>query len=150
MKLRIVIKRHLFVVSWVSSCLLMASLAAIAAPSRTVLVEAEQFAQRGGWVVDPQFMDIMGSPYLLAHGLGTPVADAVTTVKFPAPGAYRVFVRTKDWVAQWKAPGTPGRFQLLVNGRPLETTFGTEGANWHWQNGGTIQVATDLVLKQAG
>lgn len=111
-----------------------------AAPARTVLVEAEQFAQRGGWVVDPQFMDLMGSPYLLAHGLGTPVADATTTIKIPAPGAYRVFVRTKDWVAQWKAPGTPGRFQLLVNGRALETTFGTQGAEWHWQDGGSVQI----------
>ena len=107
---------------------------------RTVLVEAEQFAQRGGWVVDPQFMDIMGSPYLLAHGLGTPVADAVTEVKLPASGTYRVFVRTTDWVARWKASGTPGRFQLLVNGRPLATTFGTEGGNWHWQDGGTVQL----------
>ena len=27
-----------------------------------VLVEAEGFAQRGGWVVDPQFKDIIGAP----------------------------------------------------------------------------------------
>jgi hypothetical protein len=38
-----------------------------------VLLEAEQFANLGGWVVDQQFMDQMGSPYLLAHGLGEPV-----------------------------------------------------------------------------
>src|SRR3954452_18516674 len=78
----------------------------------SVLVEAESM-QVGGWVIDPQFMDQMGSPYLLAHGLGHPVADATTTVDFPKPGTYHVFVRTKDWVATWKAPGTPGRFQLL-------------------------------------
>lgn len=30
----------------------------------TVLVEAESFSDVGGWVVDLQFMDIMGSPYL--------------------------------------------------------------------------------------
>src|SRR5438067_12994638 len=35
----------------------------------TLLVEAESFSNPGGWVVDPQFMDQMGSPYLLAHGL---------------------------------------------------------------------------------
>jgi hypothetical protein len=28
----------------------------------TVLVEAESFSNTGGWVVDPQFMDQMGSP----------------------------------------------------------------------------------------
>ena len=95
------------------------------AAARPVLVEAESFADTGGWVVDPQFMDNMGSPYLLAHGLGEPVADAHTTVKTSTADRYRVFVRTKDWVARWKAPGTPGRFQLLVNGKPLPTTFGT-------------------------
>ena len=116
----------------------------VARPERLqecVLVEAEGFAQRGGWVVDPQFMDQMGSPYLLAHGLGRPVADATTEVEFPATGTYRVWVRTKDWVAQWKAPGAPGKFQLLVNGQPLDTTFGTEGAEWHWQDGGKVDIA---------
>jgi hypothetical protein len=110
-----------------------------------VLVEAEQFAQRGGWVVDPQFMDLMGSPYLLAHGLGRPVADATTDVAFPQAGAYRVWVRTKDWVAPWNAPGAPGRFQLLLDGQPLPTVFGTEGARWHWQDGGRLQIAAPRV-----
>ena len=35
-----------------------------------LLVETESFQQKGGWVVDQQFMDQMGSPYLLAHGMG--------------------------------------------------------------------------------
>ena len=106
----------------------------------TVLVEAESFAELGGWVIDQQAMDQMGSPYALAHGLGRPVADAETTVDFPAAGNYRVWVRTRDWVAPWKAQGAPGRFQLLVGGRPLDTLFGTEGADWHWRDGGTITV----------
>lgn len=112
-----------------------------AAVGHNVLVEAEGFAQRGGWVVDPQFMDIMGSPYLLAHGLGRAVADATTDVQFPATGTYRVWVRTKDWVAQFKAPGAPGRFQLVVNGKTLDTIFGAEGATWHWQDGGKVEIA---------
>jgi hypothetical protein len=108
-----------------------------------VLVEAEQFASLGGWLVDQQFMDQMGSPYLLAHGLGEPVRDAETTVRFPAAGKYRVWVRTRDWVAPWKAPGAPGRFKVLVNGKPLSATFGTEGAAWHWQDGGTVKVSRE-------
>jgi len=111
---------------------------ATAAP--LVLVEAEGFAQRGGWVVDPQFMDQMGSPYLLAHGLGWPVTDATTEVEFPAVGAYRVWVRTKDWVGRWNVPGAPGKFQVLLNGKPLDTTFGIEGAQWHWQDGGQVDI----------
>ena len=34
----------------------------------SVLVEAESFDEKGGWVVDQQFIPSMGSPYLLAHG----------------------------------------------------------------------------------
>jgi hypothetical protein len=109
----------------------------------SILLEAEQFANLGGWVVDQQFMDQMGSPYLLAHGLGEPVRDAETTVQFPVAGNYRVWVRTRDWVAPWKAPGAPGRFKVLVNGKPLGTTFGTEGAEWHWQDGGTVKVGRE-------
>ncbi len=94
----------------------------------TMLVEAETFERFGAWVDDSQFMDEMGSPFLLAHGLGVPVADATTTVRLSGPGAYRVWVRTRDWVAPWKAPGGPGRFHVLIDGVPLGTTFGTEGA----------------------
>jgi len=108
---------------------------------RTVLVEAEAFQQTGGWVIDQQFMDQMGSPFLLAHGLGQPVADAVTEVGFPVAGDYHVWVRTRDWVAPWKAPGTPGKFQVLIDGKPLDTLFGIEGVDWHWQPGGSIPIA---------
>jgi len=114
--------------------------AAHADPHHTILLEAEQFAEYGGWVDDSQFMDQMGSPFLLAHGLGEPVRDATTAVTVPATGAYRGWVRTRDWVATWKAPGAPGRFELLINDVPLKTTFGTQGAAWHWQDGGTVQL----------
>ncbi|MCX6896066.1 MAG: FAD-dependent oxidoreductase, partial [Verrucomicrobia bacterium] len=110
------------------------------AAADNILLEAERFDSPGGWVVDQQFMDQMGSPFLLAHGLGELVRDAETTVKFPASGKYRMWVRTRDWVAPWKAPGAPGKFQVLVNGKRLATTFGTEGADWHWQDGGTVKV----------
>lgn len=106
-----------------------------------LLVEAESFKDPGGWVLDTQFIEIMGSPYLMAHGLGTPVKDATTTVKLPGAGSYRVFVRTKDWVAKWKAPGAPGKFQVLIDGKPLGETFGTKGAEWAWHDGGTVEIA---------
>ena len=108
--------------------------------AQNVLLDAEQFAAVGGWELDQQSMEQMGSPYLLAHGLGVPVKDAVTTTKFPAPGTYRVWVRTRDWVAPWKAPGAPGRFQLIIDRAPLPAMFGTEGAQWHWQDGGTVEI----------
>ena len=129
--------------------MVLVAAALMAAPARaaTVLVEAESFAAHGGWVLDTQFIREMGSPYLLAHGLGQPVADATTTVTVPAAGTYRVFVRTKDWVARWNAPGTPGTFRVLVNGTPLAETFGARGAEWGWHDGGTVTLpAGDATL----
>jgi hypothetical protein len=105
-----------------------------------VFVEAEAFADKGGWAVDQQYMDVMGSPVLLAHGLGTPVADASTEVAFPKTGTYRVFVRTRNWIAPWFKQYAPGKFQLSINGKTLDTVFGTEGDAWHWQSGGTIEI----------
>jgi hypothetical protein len=119
-------------------------LAAVSLPAQNVFLEAEQFADLGGWDLDQQSMEVMGSPYLLAHGLGVPVKDAVTTIKLPSAGTYRAWVRTRDWVAPWKAPGTPGKFQLLINGRPLAAVFGTEGEQWHWQDGGTIVLDAEI------
>jgi hypothetical protein len=74
--------------------LLLSSLGVLAAEpaakAPVILVEAEQFTNLGGWLVDQQFMDPMGSPYLLAHGLGEPVRDAETIVRFTTAGKYRV------------------------------------------------------------
>ena len=105
-----------------------------------IFVETESFENHGGWKLDTQFITEMGSPYLLAHGLGTPVKDATTTIQVKKGGTYQLFARTKDWVARWKASGQPGRFQVIINGKPSKTTFGTEGAKWHWQKGGKVEL----------
>jgi FAD dependent oxidoreductase/Pyridine nucleotide-disulphide oxidoreductase len=115
-----------------------------AAHAAQVLVEAEHFREHGGWVLDTQFIETMGSPYLLAHGLGEPVRDA-TTVTFPSTGKWRVWVRTMDWVARWQAPGAPGKFQLIVDGKALAETFGTKGAAWEWHDGGEIEIGKAVV-----
>lgn len=129
-------------------------LSGAAAPGADVLIEAEGFADTGGWTVDQQSMDQMGSPYLLAHGLGRPVADATSAADFPGAGEYRVWVRTRDWVAPWKAAdtppamraeGAPGAFRLAVDGKDLAATFGTQGAEWHWQDGGVVRIGSTSV-----
>ena len=105
-----------------------------------ILIETESFSDHGGWKLDTQFIREMGSPYLLAHGLGRPVQDATTTVEIKEGGDYQLFARTKDWVARWGAKGQPGRFQIIINGNPAKTTFGTKGAEWDWQGGGKIRL----------
>ncbi len=113
---------------------------AIHATAAEVFVEAESFAERGGWKLDTQFIQTMGSPYLLAHGLGRQVDDAVTSVNVAQAGKYRVWVRTFDWVARWNAKPSPGQFQLSINGTPLDETFGTKGSQWSWHDGGTVKL----------
>jgi len=105
--------------------------------AESLLVEAEGFDSHGGWSLDQQFMQTMGSPYLLAHGMGKPVADAETTVDFKSTGKYRMWVRTMDRVpGEWKSPG---RFQVILDGVTVESEFGTL-AGWQWQDGGMVDI----------
>jgi len=98
-------------------------------------LEAERFTDIGTWTRDAQFIDQMGSPYLLAAGLGHPVEDAVTWAEIPAQGTYRLWVRAKNWVPDH----SPGRFQVLVGERPAEAIFGTvKSPQWVWRDGGTF------------
>ena len=123
--------------------LLVCSLSAQAAE---LFVEAESFTQKGGWVVDQQFMDLMGSPYLLAHGMGVPVADAATEVEFPETGDYYVYVRTYNWTAPWKKGEGPGKFSLTVGGKRLSSPLGAEGESWMWQAAGKVKVRQQKTL----
>lgn len=105
-----------------------------------LFVEAESFAEKGGWKTDQQFIDQMGSPYLLAHGMGVPVPDATTHVHFPAPGVYYAYVRTYNWTSPWSKAKGPGQFRLSVNGKRLEAVLGDTGDSWMWQEAGKVNV----------
>ncbi len=105
-------------------------------PASGILVEAEDFDSYGGWVLDSQFETVMGSPYLLAHGLGRPVADATTVISVAKAGDYHVWVRAKDWVPSHH----PGRFSLSINSVVLETEFGANGLDWSWQSAGKVSL----------
>lgn len=115
--------------------------------SEGILVEAESFRNLGGWTLDTQFIHIMGSPYLIAHGLGKPVAPATTKVSLPDTGRWFVWVRTKNWVpGPWDAPG---RFKLSVSGRELDHVFGAGSGEWAWESGGAVELGSkevDLAL----
>jgi len=110
-----------------------------------ILIEAEEMADFGGWVLDSQFEHEMGSPYLLAHGYGTPVADARTTIDVDEPGDHHVWVRTKDWVPSHH----PGRFAVTIGGQRLEKEFGASGLDWSWEPAGVVHLhagSTEIVL----
>jgi len=117
--------------------MLAAVLGANAFGSPVIWIEAEQFSDTGKWSNDSQYVDLMGSPYLLATGIGKPVADAVTNAKVPETGKYRLWVRCKDWFPSH----SPGRFQVLVAGEPSSVTFGkAKDDAWQWVDGGTFDL----------
>ncbi|MEM9609514.1 MAG: FAD-dependent oxidoreductase [Actinomycetota bacterium] len=110
-----------------------------------ILIEAEEFADFGGWLLDSQFDAEMGSPYLLAHGYGTPVADARTTVEIAEPGTYAVWVRAKDWVPSHH----PGRFAVSIGGQRVDRELGADGLDWSWESAGSLDLQAgplDVVL----
>jgi hypothetical protein len=115
-------------------------------------VEVETFSDPGGWEIDTQFVETMGSPYLLAHGMGRPVADARTRMVFSRPGTYRVYARTRDWVVYpsdyQPAPGgiRPGAFQIIVDGKILPEILGANNNGaWNWQIAGRVEIGSGSV-----
>jgi hypothetical protein len=84
----------------------------------------------------------MGSAQLLATGCGKPVDEAVTQAAVPASGAYRLWVRCRDWLPEH----SPGLFQVVVKGKASVTSFGkARDDKWQWIDGGTFELQTGTV-----
>jgi len=114
---------------------------------QNILIEAESFSDKGGWLVDPQFVEQMGSPYLLAHGMGQPVKNAETSFTNKKRGEYHVWVRTKNWIpGNWDAPGT---FHIQIDNHLFPEKLGT-AADWNWQYAGSLKINKgihEMILK---
>lgn len=61
-----------------------------------IFIEAESFKNKGGWVVDTTSMENIHSAYLMAHGMGIPVADAFTTFEVQDSGEFYIWALTRD------------------------------------------------------
>ena len=94
-------------------------------------IPLSSFHNLGGWTVDSQFIDQMGGAYLLAHGMGKPVADAVG--KMTGGQKVRVWVRTRDWC------GGAGRFVVKI-GNWTSKELGIGDDEWHWEDGGVVEL----------
>ena len=94
-----------------------------------VFVEAEDFEDYGRWRLDTQFVHKMGSAYLIAPGVGSPIGPARTTVDLPRAGRWRTWVRTKDWLPAF----SPGRFALSVGGRRSRELGASKREGWSWE-----------------
>ena len=125
---------------YLALALLVAAWLAKPLAAANIWIEAESFEQKGGWLVDQQMIEGMGSPYLIAHGLGTPVKDALTNVRIDTAATYNVYVRTYNWTAPWHAATGPGGFKVAINGKRLPVTVGQTGDQWQWQKAGTVNL----------
>ncbi|MHC4748139.1 MAG: FAD-dependent oxidoreductase [Planctomycetota bacterium] len=118
-------------------CLILISASFALAANHVVWQEAESMENTGRWSNDPQHIDIMGSPYLLATGVGKSVDDAVTTLTIPQDGTYTLWVRCRDWFPSH----SPGRFQVLINKKAPTITFGkADNDAWRWIDGGDFEL----------
>ncbi len=112
-----------------------------------LFIEAESFSNLGGWVVDQQSMNIMGSSYVMAHGMGVPVPDATTWITLPEGGKWYAYARTRDWTAVWKRGTAPGIFKIKVDDTYFENTLGNNGEAWDWQYAGALELEGDKKIK---
>ena len=126
-------KRYLTILS------LLVVLTACHAPSN-ILIEAESFADKGGWSTDQQFTFEMGSPYLIAHGMGKAVKDASTEVIFRKAGEYHVYARTYNWTSPWSKGRGAGAFGISVDNQMLPNELGSTGNKWEWQYAGSVNI----------
>src|SRR5690606_5778184 len=103
----------------------------------------------GGWVLDQQFITEMFNPYLLAHGMGTPVEDASTNIELDELGEYHLWARTKNWAGVWdqqiEPTICPGRFQISIDNQLIPHVFGTQDHHWAWEYAGKIEITKHQV-----
>jgi hypothetical protein len=108
-------------------------LAGVEAGAARVDIYPQSF-DAGGWGLDVQLMDVIGSPYLIAHGRGIRVTDATASVTVPEAGRWSVYVRTRKWVEG------AGRFKAVVGGKELDHVFGASQSEWAWEKGGELEL----------
>lgn len=104
----------------------------------SIFIEAEGLQRLGGWVVDTASAEVLGSAYIMAHGMGIPVEDALGEIDIPEDGEYRIWALTRDWTAIWNVSDPAGKFEILVDGHTLCNTLGTNGSDWAWQLAGKL------------
>ena len=102
----------------------------------SIFIEAESFKNKGGWVTDTASMEVIHSAYLMAHGMGVPVEDAVTDFEISDDGTYSIYVLTRDWTAVWDIKDSAGKFKIKLDNEELEETLGTKNKEWSWQFAG--------------
>ena len=123
----------------VTTIFLLSLWAALPSFAADIWIEAEDFTDRGEWVVDTQFTHLMGSAYLMAPGVLAPVGVASTSFNVGDAGAYAVWVRSKDWVPEFH----PGKFRVSIDGSECGGVLGASGKRgWAWERVSEVNLLT--------
>ncbi len=101
-----------------------------------LLIPTSSFPEKGGWIVDNEFILTMGASYLLAHGLGKPVENAKKTIYVKKSGFYNVQAYTYNWCSPWHRDIFPGLFKVKV-GESVSPEIG-KGESWNWEDCGKM------------
>ncbi len=68
-------------------------------------IDAVDFDDYGGFILETQFVREMGQPYLMANGTGSPVTPSAVRFSVNEGGMYRFYIRTKNWCPEHKPDG---------------------------------------------
>lgn len=104
-----------------------------------IWIDAADFKDKGGFILDTQFVREMGQGYLLANGVGTAVEPAMTKFSVCEDGLYRIFIRTKNWCNEY----SPDGLIVSVDGQNLQHICGEmHSLDWYFE------IAGDFDLKK--
>lgn len=70
-----------------------------------IWIDAVEFNDYGGFILETQFVREMGQAYLMANGVGESVNPATTAFVTSEDGYYRIYVRTKNWISDYNPDG---------------------------------------------
>ena len=102
-------------------------------------IDAVDFEDYGGFVLETQFVREMGQPYLMANGVGEAAPPASVKLHIKEGGAYRFFVRTKNWYTEH----APDGLVLEVDGvRARHVLSRMNVSGWYFE------IGADFVLEK--
>jgi hypothetical protein len=109
----------------------------VAPPAKEVWLEAEDFGVTGEWSATVESGAGVLKGLSVASAFSPEAGSAAARIELPAPGTYRLWVRSRD---HEQNPGAR-YFHVEINGKRTEKAFGRHGTNgWAWEDGGLFSL----------
>ena len=102
-----------------------------------IWIDASEFDNYGGFILETQFVREMGQAYLMANGVGEAVKPAEVTFHISEGGKYRLFIRTKNWCSEYKADGLVSEIDGI---RSKQVSGIMNVRDWYFEVGGDFEL----------